>query len=72
MKITREEVLKIKPNSSIKVRLSSYKECDCAKAIAYRTALACPRPDVERYKCCIDSRKNIITITAISRKGNNE
>lgn len=68
MKVTRDEVLKLKPCSSLTVQLASYKECECAKAIAYRTALACPRSDVRRYKCSIDSKKNAITITAIPQK----
>ena len=67
MKITREDILKIKPGSSLKVRLSDYRACDSAMAIAYRTALADPRPDVERYKVSINTKTWELTITAIKK-----
>lgn len=67
MKVTREEVLKIKPGSSLTVWLSSYKECDSARATAYRAALAYPRPDVERYQVSVDTKQFKITITAIPK-----
>lgn len=67
MKITREDILKIKPGSSLKVRLSDYRTCDSARAIAYRTALADPRPDVERYKVSINTKTWELTITAIKK-----
>lgn len=67
MKITREDILKIKPGSSLKVRLSNYRACDSARAIAYRTALADPRPDVERYKVSINTKTWELTITAIKK-----
>jgi hypothetical protein len=67
MKITREDILKIKPESSLKVRLSDYRACDSARAIAYRTALADPRPDVERYKVSINTKTWELTITAIKK-----
>lgn len=67
MKITREDILKIKSGSSLKVRLSDYRACDSARAIAYRTALADPRPDVERYKVSINTKTWELTITAIKK-----
>ena len=67
MKITREDILKIKPGSSLKVRLSDYRACDSARAIAYRTALADPRPYVERYKLSINTKTWELTITAIKK-----
>lgn len=67
MKITREDILKIKPGSSLKVRLSDYRACDSARAIAYRTALADPRSDVERYKVSINTKTWELTITAIKK-----
>lgn len=67
MKITREDILKIKPGSSLKVRLSDYRACDSARAIAYRTALADPRPDVEKYKVSINTKTWELTITAIKK-----
>lgn len=67
MKITREDILKIKPGSSLKVRLNDYRACDSARAIAYRTALADPRPDVERYKVSINTKTWELTITAIKK-----
>lgn len=67
MKITRGDILKIKPGSSLKVRLSDYRACDSARAIAYRTALADPRPDVERYKVSINTKTWELTITAIKK-----
>lgn len=67
MKVTKEDVLKIKPGSSLKVRLSDYRACDSARAVAYRTALAYPRPDVERYKVSINTKTWELTITAIKR-----
>ena len=67
MKIKREDILKIKPGSSLKVRLSDYRACDSARAIAYRTALADPRPDVERYKVSINTKTWELTITAIKK-----
>ena len=68
MKVTREEVSKIKPGSSLTVWLSNYNECDSAIATAYRTALAIPRPDVERYKVEIDTKTFKVTITAIEKR----
>lgn len=67
MKITREDILKIKPGTSLTVRLSDYRACDSARAVAYRAALADPRPDVERYKVSIDTKTWEITITAIKK-----
>lgn len=67
MKVTKEDVLKIKPGSSLKVHLSGYRACDSARAVAYRTALADPRPDVERYKVSINTKTWELTITAIKR-----
>lgn len=67
MKITREDILKIKPGSSLKVRLSDYRACDSVRTIAYRTALADPRPDVERYKVSINTKTWELTITAIKK-----
>ena len=56
MKITREDILKIKPGTSLTVRLSDY-----------RAALADPRPDVERYKVSINTKTWEITITAVKK-----
>ena len=67
MKVTREEILKIKPGSSLTVYRPDYRACDSVRATAYRTALADPRPDVERYKVSIDTKKWKLTITAIKR-----
>lgn len=66
MKVTREEVSKIKPGSSLTVWLSNYNECDSARATAYRTALAIPRPDVERYKVEIDTKTFKVTVTPVN------
>lgn len=67
MKVTREDILKIKPGTSLTVRLSDYRACDSARAVAYRAALADPRPDVERYSVSIDTKNWKVTITAIRR-----
>lgn len=69
MKVTKEEVLKIKAGSSLTVGLSDYRACDSARAIAYRSALTDPRPDVERYKVSIDTKKYKVTITAVPKGG---
>lgn len=67
MKVTREEILKIKPGSSLTVYMPDYRACDSVRATAYRATLADPRPDVERYKVSIDTKKWKVTITAIKR-----
>lgn len=68
MRITKNDILKIKPNTSITVHMDSYKECERARDVAYRTALRHPRENVERYSVSIDTQSFKVTIEAIGRK----
>lgn len=67
MKLTREDVLKIKPGGSLTVRMRDYRACDSARAVAYRAALTDPRADVERYRVSINTKTWEVTITAVKR-----
>ena len=68
MKITKNDILKIKPNTSLTFQMNSYKECESAREVAYRTALRHPRENVERYSVSIDTKSFKMTIEAIGRK----
>lgn len=66
MKITKNDILKIKAGSSLTAQLGSYLECRSLRQWAYEIAKSYPRDDVERYSCYI-SKGNKITITAIKK-----
>lgn len=65
--LTTEEILKIKPGTSISLVLPPAK-CLSLKQCAYQAQFKYPRPDVERYSVRIDTKKSSITITAIPKK----
>jgi hypothetical protein len=67
MKVTKEDILSIKPGSSKVMQLDSYKDCVNARSYAYQLAFYHPRKDVERYSISIDKDKNQITIEAIKK-----
>jgi archaellum component FlaF (FlaF/FlaG flagellin family) len=68
MKITVKEILSIKSGQSMTYTLGSYRECDSAKSIAYKTAHTHPREDVSRYSVSINSATFQVTITALPKR----
>lgn len=65
--ITTEEIIKIKPGTSISMILPANK-CYSVKQMAYQAQFKYPRPDVERYSVRIDMKESRITITAVPKK----
>ena len=65
MKVSKKEILSIKPNMSKSFKLNSYKECLSARAYAYQLCKSDPRPGVNRYSVSIDNKTNTITIAAL-------
>ncbi len=68
MKVTKKDILSVKPGSSLTMQLGSYKDCISARQYAYQLALSDPRENVEKYSVSIDKETNRITITAVPRQ----
>lgn len=64
-KVTKDDILKIKPGTSVTFKTDSYMQARSIKQYAYELMRAYPPEGIRRYKVGIDKETNYITITAI-------
>ena len=67
MKVSKQDILNIKPNTSMTFQLDSYKDCLSVRQYAYQLSRSDPRPGVKRYSVSIDGNSNCVTITALRK-----
>lgn len=67
MKVSKKDIMGIKPNTSITFQLDSYKDCLSIRQYAYQLSKSDPRPGVKRYTVSIDASNNSVTIIALGK-----
>lgn len=65
MRVTKEEILKIKSGASKMFALDNARACNSARVCVQYVKRCCKPDDVSDYKTEIDWQQNIIRVTAV-------
>lgn len=66
MKVTKQDILRIKAGTSMTFHFDSYEPLKSIKTYCYQLRFDSEKPkDVSRYACSADNKKLILTITAL-------
>lgn len=67
MKVSKKDILDIKPGTSMCFHMDSYKDCVSVQKYAYQLCKIYPRANIKRYSTSIDVKTNCITVTALKK-----
>lgn len=72
MKVTKQDILKIKSGTSMTFHFDSYESLKSIKTYCYQLRFDSEKPkNVRRYTCSANNEKLILTITAIPNEQEN-